>query len=321
MAEIRSCLGLTLVAAALWTTATQAADQAFECRRGPSARQIEVRLAADADRLPCEVVYTKAGKSDVLWSADHELQFCRDKAVDLKDTLEKAGWSCGLARARAGGPGALGTAAQGAKAVGQRGEAAPQRPDTIEEERPETAPQRPDTAPQRAEKADQGRHDGQVTRRAAAPAQRADEETLKAALARDLMRLEQLSSSPAGEFAVEDSKLGDLDRDGVEDAVVLMRYEGADAPGARYLVAYVFDGQTFRPAARARIAGDDIDGAAITRIENGSVQVLLLLHASGGTDVSSSGVRRVTFALRDGALVEVAEPHSGALDPEARAPA
>ena len=116
-----------------------------------------------------------------------------------------------------------------------------------------------------------------------------------------------------GEFAVEDSRLGDLDRDGIEDAVVLMKYEGTDAPGARYLVAYKFDGKTFRPAARAHIDGNDIDGAAITRIENGSIQILLLLHASGAADASSSGIRRVQFALRDGSLIELSEPRSGAL--------
>ena len=61
-------------------------------------RRIELRLADDADRLPCQVVYWKdqenPGEPRVPWRANSELEFCVAKAREMVDGLQSAGWAC-----------------------------------------------------------------------------------------------------------------------------------------------------------------------------------------------------------------------------------
>src|SRR5262245_66392708 len=91
---------LGLIAISLLAGAAQ--SEGFQCRRGDLVRRIELRLADDADRLPCQVVYWKdqesPGEPRVPWKADRDLAFCMDKAREMADDLQSSGWTCGADR-------------------------------------------------------------------------------------------------------------------------------------------------------------------------------------------------------------------------------
>lgn len=64
------------------------------CRFGDNIRRVELRIADERTRLPCEVVYWKRGEPSVLWRAETEAGFCERRAEELVQTLESGGWTC-----------------------------------------------------------------------------------------------------------------------------------------------------------------------------------------------------------------------------------
>jgi hypothetical protein len=146
-----------------------------------------------------------------------------------------------------------------------------------------------------------------VAPRAVAPPPAADRAKLDQALARDLKRLAELSASPGGRFEVQSARLGDLNRDGVDDAAVLMTYRTEKPETAQFLVAYRFDGETFRPAARIYLGrpGADVRASDIAGIADGTIMVLLQVRQPGDPECCPSGSRRDGYVLKDGHLVEL----------------
>jgi hypothetical protein len=116
-----------------------------------------------------------------------------------------------------------------------------------------------------------------------------------------------------GEFQADPAAFGDLDGDGLEDAAVLVTYQAAREEYVQYLVAYLFDGETFRSIATKNVGGRFLDAvrADLEGIADGSILVELQALEGGATCCAR---RRTAFALQNGQLVEVDGPGGASLE-------
>jgi hypothetical protein len=309
---------LSLIAGS--SLAERAQSEEYHCRRGELVRRIEVRFADDADRLPCQVVYWKDNENpdrpQVPWKADHQLDFCVDKARKMVDGLRAEGWTCEAdpalsedaaeldaaaqeaAAAEALAPEATAPDAAGPEAAGGEPAAPPPAP---AKQAPPPSPDKDAPPPAPGEHATDG-------------AARPDQATLQAALDRDLRRLDELSGTSSGAFKPEMATLGDLNGDGLADGAALLTHRDPDGGPSHHLLVYLFDGKTFRPVARLNLEAyyQNFTTAAIADIAGGGIQLLLHMPRAGDPDCCPSGRRLATFELRDGQLVLVAESDSGA---------
>jgi hypothetical protein len=130
---------------------------------------------------------------------------------------------------------------------------------------------------------------------------------LDQALARDLQRLAELSSVSAARFEVAGAELGDLDRDGDDDAAVLLNYLGERPGAAQFLMAYRFDGETFHPTAKTYLGGlgAETHVSAIEAIDEGAIELLLQVRQQGDQECCPSGRHRRAYVLEEGDLVEL----------------
>ena len=108
--------------------------------------------------------------------------------------------------------------------------------------------------------------------------------------------------------------LGDLDGDGVPDGAVLLSHRDDDGGASHHLLAYVFDGNTFRPIARLNLESyyQNVTSVALGGIADRGIELLLHTRRAGDPPCCPSGRRNATFELRDGQFVLVAESDSGA---------
>jgi hypothetical protein len=116
-----------------------------------------------------------------------------------------------------------------------------------------------------------------------------------------------------GQVQADPAAFGDLDRDGLEDAAVLVTYQADRKEQVQYLVAYLFDGETFRSVATKNVGGRFLDAtrAALQGIADGRILVELESLSAGA---ACCVTRRIALVLDSGQLVEVADP--GASDAE-----
>ena len=278
-------LTVVLVIGAQGTSAQADVAEHYECRRDDTLRRIEVQVSDRPSRLPCEVVYWKGGSSSVLWEADNQLDFCTARASELAGRLEEAGWACTL---HGGNPATESPALE---------------PPRHEEPAPENAAPRttvPETRPSGFSRAIEPSVGGP------------ERVVLEEALDRDLDRLSTLT--PSGDFRIEAVSLGDIDRNGLEDAAVLMTYGREDSSRDPFLVAYLFDGETFRAAAQVRVGENmaELESAELQGIERGGIDVLLNYRERGDPACCPSGRRVLSFVLRNGVLVEQPGSDDGA---------
>lgn len=270
---------LSLLAAPI-LAASPAQSEEYHCRRGDLVRRIEVQFADDADRLPCQVVYWKdterPGRPRTPWNAENQLEFCSRKAREMVERLQSAGWTCDREAPLSEDAAELdaGTAAQ-------------------------EPSHEPATAP-RGEPDDGAPQPGNAI--------------LQAALARDLRRLDQLTGASSWRFEPDMATLGDLDGDGLEDGAVLLSHRDENGGSSHHLLAYLFDGTTFRPVARVNVEAyyQNFTDVAIEDIADGGIELLLHTPRAGDPACCPSGRRRATFELRNGKLVLAAESDSGA---------
>ena len=270
---------------AVWILPPQAQSEEYQCRRGDLVRRIEVQFADGADRLPCQVLYwrdaTSSERPRVPWNAEHQLEFCLDKAREMVDRLQSAGWTCD-------GDAPL---AEDAAELDKAAERSSREPAAA-------------VAPLPAPRGDA------TTNGPSKP----DQATLEAALARDLRRLDELAGGLSGGFETDMAILGDLDGDGVEDGAALLSHRAEDGGSSHHLLAYLFDGRTFRPVARVNLEAyyQNFTNVAIEEIADGGIELLLHTPRDGDPACCPSGRRRATFELQDGQLVLAAESDSGA---------
>jgi hypothetical protein len=253
-----------LAAALLGGAATPALGSEFVCERGGAIRRVEIAVQDEVRRVPCEVVYWRdteqPGVREVLWNARTDAAFCVRQAEDLVRRLQGGGWRC-----TAGDP--------------ESAAVAPPRP----------APAaRPDAPPAQAALSEEPGDNGADL---IFPQPR-DRANLEAVIEQNLRRLNE---SAAGEFAAEIAAYGDLNGDGVADAVIFFSYEAGTPEAMQFVAVYLFDGRDYKLVA-TRSIGQETDPAVaaltIERIENGAI----LLR---------QGTRRTALQLRAGELVEV----------------
>jgi hypothetical protein len=120
-----------------------------------------------------------------------------------------------------------------------------------------------------------------------------------------------------GQSQADLAAFGDLDRDGLTDAAVLVTYQAGHKEQVQYLVAYLFDGETFRSVATKNVGGRFLDAvrADLQGIVDG--QILVELEALDG-DANCCARHRTAFALDNGQLVQVADPNAAGLEPSSR---
>lgn len=278
--------GVVLTGTLLATAPTQALD--VRCERDRLVRDVKVRFAQNADGLPCEVLWQSTVGSErrqLVWRSDSRLDFCTDKARALVHRLLDGGWRCESA-----------TAAYASRSVLDQ---TPRRePDAGEADAalPLDKQSHPD-----------GRGTPSTGREEEGP--RPDQALLQAAIARDLERLQGLTGSSAGSFEAHAARLGDLDRDGIQDAVALLTYRSPGVPPTLHLLAYRFEGQSFQPV--ARLALTEAADAEIGEVADGVIEILVHVAQPGDPACCPSGRRRLSFFLRDHELVRLPQDRPG----------
>jgi hypothetical protein len=126
---------------------------------------------------------------------------------------------------------------------------------------------------------------------------------LDAIIAQNLLRL---NDGVDGKFAAQIADYGDLDGDGREDGLVFFTYESQRLGQARFVAAYLFDGQAYALAATKPLAGsdDNVHSAEIESIEAGVISLRLNVLEPGDASCCPSGLRRQALILRGGQLIE-----------------
>jgi hypothetical protein len=271
----------------------QGGAQDVRCQRNELVRQIEVQLAQDGDGLPCQVIWQStagADQSRLVWRSESEREFCTEKARELVHQLIDGGWTCDAQVAFQD---------RSAPAATVRLEPATPDADAALPLRPEPEP------PEQAAPAAGGAQEEVM---------QPDRAVLQSALERDVERLDQLAGPAPGGFEVKMARLGDLDGDGIEDAVALLTHRPDGAPPSHHLLAYLFDGQTFQPVARRALTETDaaFAQAELQDVVDGVIAVVLHVPEPGDPECCPRGRRHVGFVLRDNQLVDAGRSRSGA---------
>jgi hypothetical protein len=335
----RSLLAFALLTPATLALAQAAAASETRCVRGDDAvRRVEIAVQDPNHGAPCEVVYWKdterPGVRTVLWSAQTDADFCARKAEELVVTLKDGGWTCDAAAAppqpasreappvtAAAPPQSTSREAPPATAPEPAQSASPEappvaapsppanaEPSVAEQPRPQPTPPAADgragapamqaaLAPSRDEAEPGGGATG------AAPADTALDGIIEQNLAR-------LNDGVDGEFAAEIAKYGDLNGDGLDDGLVFFTYESHRLGKARFVAAYLFDGESYALAATKPLAGSDdsVQSAEVESIADGVISLRLNVLEQGDAACCPSGVRREELVLRGGQLVEAGSP-------------
>lgn len=300
-----------ILAAGFAAGAAQAAEKShYNCRSGEIVRRVVIEVGDLATSLPCEVVYWKdteaPGVRRVLWNAKTDAGFCDDKAAGLVDKLATSGWQCDLSGA--GAPteqAAVAPASQPAgtdssadsESVSSLDAAAPQPSATP---LPSNATEGSSTTPSWADPAARSNEtETAAIEPAAAPPSPVITEQLRGVIAQNL---ESLNKSVDGDFEAEVGQFGDLNADGLDDAVVFFNYQSSNADYTQFVAAYLFNGDSYHLAATKPVGGTDraIEKVEVEDIVNGSILLRLQLN-----DASQTEDRRAAMTLKDGQLIEI----------------
>jgi hypothetical protein len=114
--------------------------------------------------------------------------------------------------------------------------------------------------------------------------------------------LESLNQSVDGDFQAEVGQFGDLNADGLDDAVVFFNYQSSTADFTQFDAAYLFNGDSYHLAATKPVGGTEraVEKVEIEDIVNGSILLRLQLN-----DASQTENRSAAMTLKDGQLVEI----------------
>lgn len=286
--------------------AAEAAEKSVvACTSGELVRRVVVEVGDLGTGLPCEVIYWKdkeaPGERRVLWNAQSDSGFCDKQAAGLVDKLATAGWSCdagGGATSAQVNPAAIEPAApapseprQNATNAGSRGTAPGETTDLAALPSPTQTPEPP--APGNATQNQQSAALAPATSSAAAPVDQL-ETVIQANLA-------SLNETVDGDFKATIGDFGDLNSDGIDDAVVFFNYESSTADFTQFVAAYLYDGDNYLLAATKPVGGTDlaVRKVEVENIVDGAIQLKLELN-----DASQAGDKRAAMILKDGQLIE-----------------
>ena len=305
-------------------TANAAEKTEYTCRSGETVRRVIVEVGDFSTGLPCEVVYWKdseaPGVRRVLWNARSDAQFCDVKAAGLVKKLDDSGWDCdagidkaGLNQPSAGpqlssqpAPGVTSTATVPSvdaatvardpqPANSQIANAVPASPaaTTAAISPTPTSPPLGSSVP-----AATGSTATQQTAALTSPATTQASEQLQSVISQNL---ESLNKSVDGDFQAEVGDFGDLNADGLDDAVVFFNYQSSTSDFTQFVAAYLFNGDSYHLAATKPVGGTErsVQKVEIQGIVDGSI--LLKLHLN---DASQTENRTAAMSLKDGQLIE-----------------
>ncbi|MEH6550485.1 MAG: hypothetical protein V7711_02345 [Pseudomonadales bacterium] len=71
-----------------------AESYSYLCSNQGKERIISVNYAKKSANTPCEVVYTKDGKKQKMWSAESRENYCEKKAQSFIEQQKAWGWPC-----------------------------------------------------------------------------------------------------------------------------------------------------------------------------------------------------------------------------------
>ncbi|MGD2161413.1 MAG: hypothetical protein PVG94_09550 [Gammaproteobacteria bacterium] len=93
--RLRNCSIRYLAVCCLLAPSGVYADS-WSCMRDENIREVIIEYP-ESGQLPCKVIYnkpTEGFETRVLWRADNEEGFCKEKANELVAKLESLGWKC-----------------------------------------------------------------------------------------------------------------------------------------------------------------------------------------------------------------------------------
>ena len=310
---------LPVLLLAISSAAAQAAERSqYTCTSGSLVRRVIVEVGDLNTGLPCEVVYWKdkeaPGIRSVLWNARSDASYCDGKAAGLVDKLSGAGWRCDKDGTTVQTNAAASTAVQpaapeasvapatvptvDAATVARAEPSAPQTqvqqqspsPSVSVEPTPAPAPEQP--------AAGTNLQTAAVAPDAPASAIQPPVDQLQSVIQDNLTSLNQ---SVDGDFQARIGDFGDLNNDGIDDAVVFFNYQSSTADFTQFVAAYLFNGENYHLAATKPVGGTDlaVRQVEVETIVDGAIQLRLLLN-----DASQSENKRAAMVLRDGQLVE-----------------
>lgn len=300
------------------TTANAAEKSQYQCRSGDVVRRVIIEVGDLATSLPCEVVYFKdteaPGVRRVLWNARSDAAFCDAKAAGLVDKLATSGWQCDAS-------GQAASAAQPAAPPQPEIAAAPNATTaaatvpsldaaTVGSEVDRTEPAIASPSPELSTEAvitpaaPQPSEPAAATQTAALePANSAPTEELTEQLQGVIeQNLTSLNKSVDGDFRAEVGQFGDLNADGLNDAVVFFNYQSNAADFTQFVAAYLFNGNSYHLAATKPVGGTDraVERVEIESIVDGAIQLKLHLN-----DASQTEYRSAAMTLKEGQLIEI----------------
>lgn len=221
------------------------------------ARHIEIEVDDPSSGLPCRVVdRPDADTRTILWRAEHEHGFCHRKAEETRFILESRGWVCQPDDARNNGAAARLVSLD--RSPSPRIVAAWRCFSGL----PPIARHAPEGPPIPEARPDQ-------------PTISSDawtDERLRAAVKRDLAVIGQ---DDLDEETMVDAALGDLDGDGISDAVVALTHETGLAAPYRLLMAYLQSDGAYNlvDVWILDMAGDPVGSRLSLAIEDGRVRL------------------------------------------------
>ena len=139
---------------------------------------------------------------------------------------------------------------------------------------------------------------------AGATEDKAADAVLEAIVEQNLVRL---NDGVEGRFAADVGGYGDLDSDGLRDGLVFFTYKSERLGQARFVAAYLYDGERYALAAIKPVAGSDVNvhSVDIDSIEDGVISLRLSVLEPGDASCCPSGEQQQRLVLRDGQLIEV----------------
>jgi hypothetical protein len=252
------------------------------------------------------------GDGEVLWRANQDLDFCDAKARDLLRRLEAGGWTCAasetpeeseaLPEAAQPATGSEPAAALAPTGDAPRPAAEPGEPESGITARVESSAPNEQPASSVAGRVEPPVRAPRWRRAPAAPLGENPHATILDQIVQQTLR--SVQQMYGGDFQAEDAAFGDLDGDGRDDAAVLVTYQTERKDYVQYLVAYLFDGETFQSTATKNVGGRFLD--AVRADVHGIVNRAIVVDLEAPDEAAvCCETRRAEFVLKEGQLVEV----------------
>jgi hypothetical protein len=281
----------------------------FQCWNGNLARRIELREGESTQG--CEVRYWRnaaapdSGQS--LWRAERDPDYCAVRARGLIARLQAGGWTCTASEPpiTAGVDPAATRAAEPPAAAAAPVQVTPALAPLPPDAAPAAAPPAPSAAMPQPPPPVAARTAPAVSAGAAATSSaHSSAARLNRVVEQTLRSVQELYG---GEFQAELAAFGDLDGDRLDDAAVLITYQADRTEYVQYLVAYLFNGETFQSVATKNVGGRFLDAvrAELQGIAHGRIVIELEALDGGATCCAR---RQTGFALDNGQLIEVDDP-------------